>query len=190
MASGNPAQVVQRATTFSILWGASLIVLGMLAIASPMDAAVALTVIISWLLIFAGVVHLAVAFHLREAGRVIWRALVGLAYISFGVYLFSRPTIGVVSLTLVLATLFLVEGVFNIAMFFQARSIHGSTWILFDGIITLALGLMIYLQWPSSSAWAIGTLVGASLIISGVTRVMVSVAVRKTAELTFRQAAS
>lgn len=190
MASGNPAQVVQRATTFSILWGASLIVLGMLAIAAPMAAAVALTVVISWLLIFAGGVHLAVAFHLREAGRVIWRALVGLAYIFFGVYLIARPATGVASLTLLLATLFLVEGIFDIAMFFQARSSHGSTWILIDGIVTLALGLMIYLQWPSSSAWAIGTLVGVSMIISGVTRLMVSIAVRKTAELAFRQAAS
>jgi uncharacterized membrane protein HdeD (DUF308 family) len=53
-----------------------------------------------------------------------------------------------------------------------------------DGIITLLLGLLIYLQWPSSASWAIGTLVGVSLIISGVTRLMLSLAVRKvTAQL-------
>jgi uncharacterized membrane protein HdeD (DUF308 family) len=51
--------------------------------------------------------------------------------------------------------------------------------MLLDGIVTLLLGLLIYLQWPSSSAWAIGTLVGVSLIFSGVTRVMVSLAVRR-----------
>jgi uncharacterized membrane protein HdeD (DUF308 family) len=53
--------------------------------------------------------------------------------------------------------------------------------MLVDGIVTLLLGLMIYLQWPSSSAWAIGTFVGVSMIISGVTRVMLSLAVRKAA---------
>jgi len=53
---------------------------------------------------------------------------------------------------------------------------------LLDGIVTLLLGLMIYTQWPSSSAWAIGTLVGVSMIISGVARVMVSFAVRKAAD--------
>ena len=53
------------------------------------------------------------------------------------------------------------------------------SWVLIDGIITLLLGLMIYMQWPSSSAWAIGILVGVSMIISGVTRVMLSLAVRK-----------
>jgi len=85
----------------------------------------------------------------------------------------------VVSLTLVLASLFLVEGIFAIALFFQMRSVGGSSWILIDGIVTLLLGLMIYLQWPSSSNWAIGTLVGVSMIISGVTRLMLPLAVRK-----------
>ena len=86
------------------------------------------------------------------------------------------------SLTLVLASLFLVEGILNIVLFFRTRSVQGSSWLLIDGIITLLLGLMIYAQWPSSSAWAIGTLVGVSMIISGVTRVMLSLAVRKTTD--------
>ena len=94
-------------------------------------------------------------------------------------YLITPPAIGVATLTLVLASLFLIEGIFDIALFFQARAIRGSSWILFDGIITLLLGLMIYMQWPSSSAWAIGTLVGVSMIFSSVTRLMLSIAVRK-----------
>jgi uncharacterized membrane protein HdeD (DUF308 family) len=123
MAWENPPNVVQRASTLSIVWGVSLIVLGVLALGSPMAAAVAVNVVISWLLVLAGVVHLAVAFHLREAGRVIWRALVGLAYIFFGVYLIAHPAIGAASLTLVLASLFLVEGIFDIALFFSS-AIH------------------------------------------------------------------
>jgi uncharacterized membrane protein HdeD (DUF308 family) len=175
------SDLVRRASTFSILWGVLLIGLGMLAIASPMVAAVAVNVLIAWLIVLAGVVHLVVAFHAREAGSVIWRLLVGLAYVCFGMYLIARPALGVASLTLLLASLFLVEGIFNIVLFFRAPSIMRSSWFLFDGIVTLLLGLMIYLQWPSSSAWAIGTLVGVSLIFSGVTRVMVSLAVRKAA---------
>ena len=108
--------------------------------------------------------------------------MVGLTYIFFGVYLIAHPGLGVASLTLVLASLFLVEGVLNIALFFKVRSVQGSSWLLIDGIITLLLGLMIYTQWPSSSAWAIGTLVGVSLIISGVTRVMLSLAVRRVTD--------
>jgi uncharacterized membrane protein HdeD (DUF308 family) len=189
MAEQNLADLVRRTSTLSLVWGASLIILGVLAVGAPMIAAVAVNAVISWLIVLAGVVHLAVAFHRREAGSVIWRALVGLAYIFFGMYLIAHPTIGVASLTLVLASLFLVEGIFDIALFFQARAVHGSRWILIDGIITLLLGLLIYLQWPSSSAWAIGTLVGVSMIVSGVTRLMLSLAVRNVTNQAFGRAA-
>jgi len=175
------SNLVRRASALSILWGVLLIGLGMLAVASPMVAAVAVNGLIAWLIVFAGVVHLVVAFHTREAGSIIWRLLVGLAYVCFGGYLIARPALGVASLTLLLASLFLLEGIFNIVLFFRAPSTLRSSWMLLDGIVTLLLGLMIYVQWPSSSAWAIGTLVGVSLIFSGVTRVMVSLAVRKAA---------
>jgi uncharacterized membrane protein HdeD (DUF308 family) len=173
------SNLVRRASTLSVFWGVLLIGLGMLAVASPMVAAVAVNVLIAWLIVFAGVVHLVVAFHTREAGSIIWRLLVGLAYMCFGGYLIARPVAGVASLTLLLASLFLLEGIFNIVLFFRAPSTLRSSWMLLDGIVTLLLGLLIYLQWPSSSAWAIGTLVGVSLIFSGVTRVMVSLAVRR-----------
>src|SRR5499433_2415727 len=119
------------------------------------------------------------AFYAHRAGSLIWKLVVGIAYIFFGVYLIAHPALGVVSLTLVLASLFLVEGIFDIALFFQMRAVGGSSWILVDGIVTLLLGLMIYLQWPSSSNWAIGTLVGVSLSISGIARLMLSLAVCK-----------
>jgi len=182
MPQQTPSGIVRSASTMSILWGVSLIILGVLAVGSPFIAAIAVTAIVAWLIVLAGVVHLAVAFHTREAGSRIWRVLVGLAYIVFGGYLIARPAVGVASLTLVLASLFLVEGILNIALFFKVRSAQGSSWFLIDGIITLLLGLLIYRQWPSSSAWAIGTLVGVSLIISGVTRVMLSLAVRKATD--------
>ena len=177
----NLSGVVRQASTLSLLWGVLLICLGVLAVGSPMIAAVAVNIFVAWLIVMAGVVHLIVAFHSREAGSVIWRLLVGLAYICFGGYLIARPALGVASLTLVLASLFLVEGIFDIVMYFKARSTMRAIWILLDGVVTLLLGLLIYVHWPSSSAWAIGTLVGVSMIFSGVTRVMVSLAVRRAA---------
>jgi len=175
----NLSGVVRQASTLSLLWGVLLICLGVLAVGSPMLAAVAVNIFVAWLIVMAGVVHLIVAFHTREAGSIVWRLLVGLAYIFFGGYLISRPVLGVATLTLVLASLFLVEGIFDIVQYFRVRSTMRATWILLDGIVTLLLGLLIYAHWPSSSAWAIGTLVGVSLIFSGVTRVMVSLAVRR-----------
>jgi len=179
MADQSVVGAVRQGSTWSVIWGVLLVLFGMLAIASPAIAAVAVTAVISWLIIFAGVVHIVLAFSAHGAGSVIWKLLVGLAYVVFGGYLIMHPLLGVASLTLVLASLFLVEGVLDIILFAKTRPLRGSSWILIDGIVTLLLGLLIYIHWPSSSLWAIGTLVGVSLIISGVTRVMLSLAVRK-----------
>ncbi|HKN70087.1 MAG TPA: HdeD family acid-resistance protein [Terriglobales bacterium] len=179
MAQNTPVEMVRHASTVSILWGVLLIVFGTVAIGSPFLAAVAVNVVVAWLIVLAGAVHLMIAFHAHGAGSMIWKLLVGIAYLFFGAYLIMHPVLGVVSLTLILASLFLIEGILDIVLFFKMRPIQGSTWVLVDGIITLLLGLMIYAQWPSSSAWAIGTLVGISMIFSGVARVMMSLAVRK-----------
>jgi uncharacterized membrane protein HdeD (DUF308 family) len=181
MAQQTPLDILRQASTWSILCGALLVVLGVLAVGSPAVAAVAVNALIAWLIVLAGIVHLVLAFHAHGASGLLWKLLVGIAYVFFGVYLIAHPALGVVSLTLVLASLFLVEGIFDIALFFRMRPIAGSGWILVDGIVTLLLGLMIYLPWPSSSSWAIGTLVGVSLIISGVSRLMLSLTVRKAA---------
>jgi uncharacterized membrane protein HdeD (DUF308 family) len=66
-------------------------------------------------------------------------------------------------------------------LWWKSRSARGSIWILFDSLVTLVLGGMIYVHWPSSSVWAVGTLVGISMIMSGITRLMLSLAVRKMA---------
>jgi uncharacterized membrane protein HdeD (DUF308 family) len=183
MAQSSPVEMVRNASTISILWGVLLTVFGMVAVGSPLLAAVAVNALVAWLIILAGVVHLMLAFRVHQAGSVIWKVLVGIAYLCFGGYLIMHPVLGVASLTLLLASLFLIEGILNIVLYVKMRPIHGSSWMLVDGIVTLLLGLMIYLQWPSSSAWAIGTLVGVSMIFSGVARIMMSLAVRKATQV-------
>ncbi len=175
--------IVRQGSTWSVVWGVLLILFGMLAIGSPFLAAVAVNAVIGWLIVLSGAVHLILAFSAHSTGSVIWKLLVGVAYLAFGGYVIVHPVLGVASLTLILASLFLIEGILNVILFFKMRAMQGSSWVLIDGVITLLLGLMIYAQWPSSSAWAIGTLVGVSMIISGITRVMLSLAVRKRADV-------
>jgi uncharacterized membrane protein HdeD (DUF308 family) len=179
MAQNTPVEMVRQASTVSVLWGVLLIVFGMVAVASPFLAAVAVNALVAWLIILAGIVHLMLGFRTHGAGSMIWKILVGIAYVCVGGYAIAHPVLGVASLTLLLASLFLVEGVLDIILFVKMRPMQGSNWVLLDGIVSLLLGAMIYMQWPSSSAWAIGTLVGISLIFSGVARVMMSLAVRK-----------
>ena len=190
MASQSPVSFLRKASGWSIAWGFLLVVLGILAVGQPLLAGIAVNGLIAWLIVLGGVVHLVLAFHARSAGSFIWRLLVGLAYIAFGGYLLMHPLLGVASLTLLLASLFLIEGVLDIVSYTRLRPAKGAGWLLFDGLVTLLLSLLIWVHWPSSSAWAIGTLVGVSLIMSGVARVMMSVAARRlTATTTLPKAA-
>jgi uncharacterized membrane protein HdeD (DUF308 family) len=179
MTATTPVLAGRHGSTLSILWGVLLVIFGFIAIGTPFLAAVAVSVVVAWLIVLAGIVHVALAFHAHGAGSVIWKLLVGIAYLAFGGYMLVHPVLSVASLTLVLAVLFLIEGVLNIVLYFKMRPLHGSVWVLVDGVITLLLGAMIYMQWPFSAAWAIGILVGVSMMISGFTRIALSWAVRR-----------
>ena len=179
MVQDNSIVVARHASTWSMVWGVLLVILGMLAIGSPFVAAVAVNAVFAWLIVFAGMVHIVLAFHAHGAGSMIWKLLVGVAYLCFGGYLIIHPVLGVASLTLLLGGLFLIEGILDVVLFFKMRPMRGSSWVLIDGIVTVLLGLLIYMQWPSSSAWAIGTLLGVSMIISGATRVAMTLAARQ-----------
>ncbi len=178
-----PILTPRAGSTTSILWGVALVVLGVLAVGSPLLAAVAVESAIAWLIVFAGGVHIVLAFRSHGAGSMIWRLLVGLAYVAFGGYLLFRPLLGVASLTLLLAALFVIEGVLDLILYSKMRALRGSSWVLIDGVITLLLGLMIYMQWPSSALWAIGLLVGISMMISGLSRVAMSLAIRRAGSI-------
>lgn len=148
MEDHSPVEIVRQASTLSILWGVLLIVFGIFAIGAPFIAAMAVSVLVAWLIILAGVVHLMLGIYPHRASRLVWKLLVGIAYIVFGVYLIVHPLLGVASLTLVLALLFLIEGILDVILFFNMLSIRGAYWVLGDGIITLLLGVLIYLQCP------------------------------------------
>jgi uncharacterized membrane protein HdeD (DUF308 family) len=179
-----PVTIFKRATGWSIFFSILLIVLGVLAIALPLIAAIAVTSVIAWLMIFAGVMHLSVGFSARGAGSFFWELLVSIAYFFAGGYMAFHPLIGVATLTLLLTSFFLVEGVLEIAAFFQVRRHGGAGWMLLDGIITIVLAGLIWAQWPSSAAWAIGIIVGISMLVSGWKWLMISLISRKALALT------
>ena len=170
---------VHRATTWSIVLSILMIVAGVLAIASPFMAGVVVTALVGWLLIFSAGLHLAFAFRAARAGTVLWEVLLAIVYGVVGFYVLANPTVGLTSLTFVIAFYLFVEGILEFVLSIQLRQESGAGWLLFDGIVTLILAILIWSRWPSSSIWAIGTLVGVSMFFSGITRLMMSYSVRK-----------
>jgi len=155
-----------------------MIAAGILAIASPLAAGIAVNVLVAWLLVFSGCVHLVFSWYTRSTGGFLFELLLGILYIFIGVYLLMHPLAGLMSLTLALAIYLFLEAILEFALGFKLRPLPGSGWLIFDGIITLILAVMIWRTWPSSTAWVIGTLVGISMLFSGTSRLMLSLAAR------------
>lgn len=173
---------IHTATTWSIVLSVLMIAAGVLAILAPGIAGVAVTLLFGWLLIVSGVLHLGFAWRAGHASAVVGEILLGILYGGIGFYLIARPVAGLESLTLAIAIYLVLESALEFVLAFQLRPVSGSGWLLFDGIITLALAALIGSGWPTSSAWAVGTLVGVSMLFSGITRLRLSVAVRRIAD--------
>ncbi len=159
-----------RSRGWSIFIGILLLVAGILSILVPFFASIAASVFFGWLILFAGAAHLVYAWSERGAGAVLWQVLIGLVYVVAGFYMLFLPVAGAVAITLVLAVYIVFEGVFELAAFSVLRRLPGSVWFLIDGIASLVLAALIFFHWPSDSIWALGTLVGVSLLLSGFAR--------------------
>ena len=170
---------VRKGSGWSMLWGILMFICGFLAICLPLASSIGIVIVLAWLILFAGIAHLIFAFQGQSVGGFLWQLLLAIAYGIAGIYMLMNPLLGVISLTLVLAVFLLFEGVLELALYFRIRRVRHAGWVLFDGIVTLVLGILIWAQWPSSSIWVIGTLVGISLIFSGISRFMLSLAVRE-----------
>ena len=174
----------ERGSAPSIAWSIVLIVFGFLAIALPLAASLGVAIVLGWLILFNGVAQLVHAFQSRGVGHIAWKLLVAVVYLVAGLYLVFHPGLGIVGLTLVLAVFFFAEGVVDVVAYFSVRKMDGSGWMLLDGIITLILGLMIWRHWPASSLWVIGVLIGISMLMTGTSRLMMALALRKLSKAT------
>ncbi len=178
MSATSPGTIVKEAVGWSIGLSVLMIVAGILAIALPLVAGITINLLIAWLLVFSGGAHLVFSWHTRTTGGFLWELLVGILYIVIGVYMLVHPLRGLMSLTLALAIYLFLEAILEFVLGFKLRPLPGSGWLLFDGVITLILAVMIWRTWPSSSAWVIGILVGISMLFSGTSRLMLSLAAR------------
>jgi uncharacterized membrane protein HdeD (DUF308 family) len=170
---------IRQSTTWSIVLSVLMMVSGVLAICIPPIAGLAVTVMFGWLLIVTGALHLGFAWRGHGAANVIVEILVAVLYGAIGFYMLARPVAGLASLTLAIAAYLVAKGVLEGVIAFKLRPLPGTGWLLFDGILTIAIAAMIASAWPGSAAWAVGVLVGIAMISSGFARLMASTAVRR-----------
>ncbi len=158
--------------------GVALIVLGLVAMSYSVAATISTALVFGFFLLGAGVCYLVGAFFTRGWGGFFLSLLAGVLHLAAGVIVLNHPFEAVILYTLLMAVFFFVEGLFRCVAAIAGRFRHWG-WMLFNGVVTLLLGVFIWRQWPISGLYVVGLLLGIDLVISGVSYVSLGLNARK-----------
>lgn len=151
---------------------------GVLALLNPFAATLAATMLAGWTFIFLGGLQVIQSFQVQGWSGFLWALLFGLLSLVVGVSLVFNPLAGMVSLTLLVAVLFLATGAVKIFYGFSLRPVSGWGWVLFSGIVSFALGILIFADLPWAAVSVLGILLGVELISNGVLFLFVALGLR------------
>ena len=175
-----------------LIEGIILVILGLAAIALPLVATIAVTIVIGWLFLISGIVGLITTFWARHAPGFWWSLISALIGIAAGIVLLARPVLGAVSLTLLLIVFFIIEGVASIMYALEHKKEIGGqwAWMLVSGIIDLILAAIIWAGLPGTAEWALGLLVGINMLFGGTALIAMAMHARNSAPTTSAPGAS
>lgn len=169
--------------------GIVLIVLGTIAFILLPISTVAAVMVLGWLMVISGVVEAIHAFRVRGWGGVFLHLIGGVLGVLVGLLVVTHPLAGALAWTLLFAALFTVIGVFRTVAAIRLKFPNWG-WAVFDGLVTLGLGILLWAEWPTSALWFLGVAVGVSLMLRGWTYIMFAVAIRSLPAVSeIRQAA-
>jgi uncharacterized membrane protein HdeD (DUF308 family) len=175
------ANTLREHSTFFLVEGIVLLILGALAILLPPIATLAVTIILGWIFLVSGMIGWMTTFGARGAPGFWWSLLSAILATGAGLVLLLQPASGAVSLTALLIVVFVIEGMATIAYAFEHRhELSGRwEWMLFSGIIDLLLAFIILAGFPGTALWALGIMVGVNLIFGGAALVGIALHARQ-----------
>ena len=177
------ATTLREHSTFFLVEGIILLILGVLAIMLPPIATIAVTIIFGWIFLVSGLIGWVTTFGARGAPGFWWSLISALLATAAGLILLIQPIGGAVSLTLLLIAFFIIEGIASIMFAIDHRKqLSGRwEWMLLSGVIDLALAAIIFMGLPGTAAWALGVLVGVNLIFGGAALIAMALHARQAA---------
>jgi uncharacterized membrane protein HdeD (DUF308 family) len=160
--------------------GILMVALGTIALFIMPAATIGTSLVLGWLLVFSGVLEMIHAFRVRRWGGLFLHLIGGVLGILVGLLVVTHPVAGAAAWTLLFASFCTAIGVFRLIAAISLKFPNWG-WAVFDGIVTLALGILLWAQWPWSGIWFLGLAVGVSLILRGWSYVMFALAMHHTA---------
>ena len=172
---------IRRNSGLTVASGVVLLLAGLLAILSPFVAGLSITIMVGAMLILSGISQCFLAFRAGAFGKALVVLVVGVLMAVAGFYMVSQPVSGLAALTLILMAFLIATGVLEIVVAFQLKPADGWGIELFNGVVTLVLGVLLWRQFPLSGAWAIGILFGIKMVFSGWALIFIGRGARKLA---------
>ena len=171
---------LQNFPQWTLATGIIMLVLGIIAIVGPWFlASLAVELMFAWLLILSGVVQAVYALKSSSAGGILLKLLLSILSLIAGIVLLIYPVAGIVTLTLILGIFIFLDGVVRVIQAFQLRPMPKWGWVLFNGISSIILGILIWSQWPFDAFWILGLFMGISLIFNGIEVITFSTSARE-----------
>ncbi len=161
--------------------GIAQLVLGVVAWFDVVLFTIAGVIFIGAMLLIGGVLQVAHAFMDRDWRAFILHLLMGVLYVIGGFLLMDEPLQGSVVITIILSVALIIGGVLRIVMALQHRHMPGWGFMLVGGLISLLVGMLLYLMLPWSGLWVVGTLIAVELVVHGVSWLQFGLALRRTA---------
>lgn len=181
--SNDVAKDVKKASGWVVFLGILVIIFGFMAIGAPLITGLSVTLVVGVLITMTGISQIVHAFSLKFKQGLILKIIKGILSVLVGVYLLARPLQGLMGITLLLGIFFIIDGISGISMAFHFRPSKGWGWVLFTGITAVALGVLVFVQWPFSGVWLIGVMLGIRMLNAGMGMAFFGSAVRSvTAE--------
>ena len=167
----------------SWIWMAILAVVaivgGVLGLLDPFAATLAATLLAGWFFMLLGGLQIIQAFQVQGWGGFLWALLFGILSLAVGISLVFNPLAGMVSLTLLVAVLLLATGATKIFYSVALRPVTGWGWVLLSGIVSIALGLLIFTNFPVAAGSVLGILLSIELISNGALFLFVALGLRQ-----------
>lgn len=159
------------------LWlvvGILSVIAGIVALAHPFAATLSAELLAGYMFTAIGILTLVSAFQDQGWGARTWALLLGVLITAFGFNLIANPLDGVLKLTFIVAALMMVIGVFRIIIAFSPMAAGARGVLIVAGLLSIALSVMIFTNYPWSSAVVLGIFLGIELISNGVSLIFVA----------------
>jgi uncharacterized membrane protein HdeD (DUF308 family) len=170
---------INKASKWYIALGVLLMVAGVVMLLYPLYSGVALTWIVGCLLVLVGALYALNSFMASSAGGFLFRILLAAVHIAAGAWMLTQPLEGLTALTVLLGITLALSGILKILFARALIGVPGVGMVVFSGLASIVLAVLIFLKLPVASEVAVGVLIGIDFISSGSSLTWVAVQAKR-----------